>query len=215
MERPRPVAWQPDRLLHVLLTWTSLTTLVFWLPTIRGAFDGPSYEWGLAGMRGAGLSGDSWFPILGAALACWLVTRGWRGARTPFRWVFPAWHATLAVVVTERAIALGDRLTFEGATLGVSIPLQWIGPLLFGAVACAAICWARRDLRSSARLLVPPRDAINRSFASVLLGLLPVMLLLLRFGEPHGLTDQVGVIIACGFWFCLPGVLNPWTLARD
>ena len=161
MERPRLVTWRPDRLLRILLNWTSLTTVIFWLPTIRGAFDGPSYEWGLGGMRGAGLSGDYWFPVLGAAAACWLVTRGWRGTRAPFRWVFPAWHAALAVIVTERAITLGDGLTFEGGTLSVSIPLQWVGPLLFGTAACAAVYWARRDLGCSARLLVPPRDAIN------------------------------------------------------
>ena len=195
MERPKPVAWQPDRLLRVLLTWTSLTTLVFWLPTVRCAFDGRSYEWGLGRMRGAGLSGDYWFPVLGAALACWLVTRGWRGARPPFRWVFPAWHAALAVVITERAIALGDRLTWEGGTLGVIIPLQRVGPLLFGTVACAAIYWARRDLRSPAQRFVAPHDPIDRSLAKVLLALLPVTFFLLRFGEPSGLTD-LGVCAA-------------------
>ena len=170
MERPRPVAWQPDRLLRVLLTWTSLTTLVFWLPTVRCAFDGRSYEWGLSGMGGAGLSGDYWFPVLGAALACWLVTRGWRGARPPFRWVFPAWHAALAVVITERAIALGDRLTLQLGTLGVIIPLQLVGPLLFGTVACATIYWARCDLRSPTQRFVAPHEPIDRSLANIVGG---------------------------------------------
>lgn len=215
MEPPSPVAWQPDRLLRVLLTWTSLTTLVFWLPTVRCAFDGRSYEWGLWGMRGAGLSGDYWFPVLGAALAGWLVTRGWRGARPPFRWVFPAWHTALAVAITERAFALGDRLTLQLGTLGVIIPLQLVGPLLFGTVACAAIYWARCDLRSPAQWFVAPHEPIDRSLAKVLLALLPVSFVLLRFGEPYGLTDLVGVIIVGGLWFLLPRVLNPWTVARD
>ena len=214
MEHPQPIARQPDGLLRVLLTWTSLTTLTFWLATVRGAFDGRSYQWGFSGMRGAGLSGDYWFPILGAAIACWLVTRGWRGASPPFRWLFPAWHAALAVFVTERAIALGDRLTFEGATLGVSIPLQWVGPLFFVAAACAATYWARRDFRSLARP-VPPRDGSNRSLAILVLGLLPIMFFLLRFGTPDGLTDQIGVIIAVGFWFLLPRVSNPWSSSGD
>ena len=166
-------------------------------------------------MRGAGLSGDYWFPVLGAVLACWLVTRGWRGARPPFRWVFPAWHAALAVVITERAIALGDRLTFEGSTLGVIIPLQWVGPLLFGTVACAATYWARRDRRSRTQRFVAPTTRIDHSLAKVLLALLPVTFFLLRFGEPSGLTDLVGVIVAGGFWFLLPRVLNPWIVVRD
>ena len=215
MESSRLVARQPDRLLRVLLTWTSLTTLVFWLPTVRCAFDGRSYEWGLWGMRGAGLSGDYWFPVLGAALACWLVTRGWRGARPPFRWVFPAWHAALAVVITERAVALGDKLTLQLGTPGVIIPLQLVGSLLFGTVACAAIYWARCDLRSPAQRFVAPHDPINRSLARVLLALLPVSFVLLRFGEPYGLTDLVGVIIVGGLWFLLPRVLQPWIVVRD
>lgn len=214
MERPRPVVWRPDGLLRALLTWTSLTTLVFWLPTLRSAFDGRSYQWGLAGFGGVGLSGDYWFPVLGAAFACWLVTRGWRGARPPFHWLFAAWHVALAIAVTASAIALGDDLTFQGATLGVRIPLQWVGPAAFGAAACAALYWVRRDRRSPARRLVAPLGSINRSLTGVLLGLLPVMFFLLRFGEPSGLTDQIGVIIAGGFWFFLPHVLHPWILAR-
>ena len=214
MERPRPVAYQPDRLLRALLTWTSLTTLVFWLPTVRGAFDGCSYEWGLVDFGGAGLSGDYWFPVLGAVFACWLVTRGWRGARPPFPWLFTAWHVALAVVVAASAIALRDDMTFQGDTLGVSIPLQWVGPAVFGAAACAALYWVRRDRRSPARRVVAPLGSVNRSLTAVLLGLLPVLFFLLRFGEPSGLTDQIGVIIAGGFWFFLPRALNPWFLAR-
>ena len=122
--------------------------------------------------------------------------------------------ADLAVLVTKRAIALGDSLTFEGDTLGVSIPLQWDGPLLFIAAACGAIYWASRDLRSRVGL-VPPRDGINRSLAILLLGLLPIMFFLLRLGTPDGLTDQIGVIAVVGLWFLLPRVLNPWALGRD
>ena len=213
MEHAQPVPRQPDGLLRVLLIWTSVTTLVFWLPAVRGPFDGSSYQWGLAGMRGTGLSGDYWFAILGAAFACWLVTRGWRGARPPFRWIFAAWHAALAIFIARTAIALGDRMTFEGATAGVVIPLLWVAPVLFGAAACAAIYWAIRDHGSPARL-EPPDAAINRLWAIVLLGLLPIMFLLLRLGTPHGLTDQIGVIITIAFWFLLPRVLSRWVPVR-
>lgn len=214
MGHPELTARQPDGVLRVLLTWTSLTTLIFWLPAVRSAFDGRSYEWGLGGMRGAGLSGDYWFPLLIAGFACWLVTRGWCGARPPFRWVFLAWHVLLAVLVIERAIALGDNLTWEGDTLGLSMPLQWVGPLVFVTAACAAIYWASRD-RSSVERLEPPHDGINRLVAMVTLALLPIMFLLLRFGTPHGLTDQIGTIIAIGFWFLLPRVPNRWVPVRD
>ena len=49
----------------------------------------------------------------------------------------------------------------------------------------------------------------------MLLALLPVSFVLLRFGEPYGLTDLVGVIIVGGLWFLLPRVLKPWIVVRD
>ena len=49
----------------------------------------------------------------------------------------------------------------------------------------------------------------------MLLTLLPVSFVLLRFGEPYGLTDLVGVVIVGGLWFLLPRVLKPWIVVRD
>lgn len=49
-----------DRLLQGLLLWTALTTLVSWLPFVRGLFDGMSYQWGAFGFSGRGTSGDYW-----------------------------------------------------------------------------------------------------------------------------------------------------------
>ena len=139
MAHPQPVAWRPDGLLRALLVWTtSLTTLVFWLPALRGAFDGRSYEWGLGGLRGAGLSGDYWFPVAVAAFACWLVTCGWRRPRRSFHWLFVAWHAALAIGVLALAVIMGRDFTLQGDTLGMSVPLWWVGPTLFGGVAGAA-----------------------------------------------------------------------------
>src|SRR5690348_10797198 len=55
-----------DRFLQGLLLWTSLTTLIFWLPSVRGLFDGASYEWGAFGFRGRGIAGDYWFVATGS-----------------------------------------------------------------------------------------------------------------------------------------------------
>ena len=50
-------AWRPDRLLRALLFWTALTTVLFRLPTVRGLFDGPSYQGGVFGFGGRGTGG--------------------------------------------------------------------------------------------------------------------------------------------------------------
>src|SRR5262245_57936657 len=98
-------SWAPDRLLRALLIWTSLTTVIFWLPTIRCAFDGPTYEWGFLGLGGQGVSGDYWFPLLGSGLALLIQFLGWRGARLPFHPLLAGWHLLLAggaIVATAR-----------------------------------------------------------------------------------------------------------------
>lgn len=61
--------WAPDRLLRWLLAWTAFTKVVFWLATLRGAFDGTSYQWGLFGFGGRGVDGAYWLPVLGSAFA--------------------------------------------------------------------------------------------------------------------------------------------------
>ncbi|MFP6675132.1 MAG: hypothetical protein VB878_08660 [Pirellulaceae bacterium] len=40
--------WRADRLLRVLLGFTSFTFLLAWLPFVRGAMDGDSYTWGMS-----------------------------------------------------------------------------------------------------------------------------------------------------------------------
>ncbi len=110
------------------------------------------------------------------------------------------------------AVVMGRKLTLEGDTLGLTIPLWWVGPLLFGGVACSAAYWTKSNARRSARPLVAPRDPINRPWTAVLLGLLVTVFVLLRFGPPHGLTDQIGVIGGSAVWFLLPRALNPWHL---
>ncbi len=69
--------WRPDRLLRVLLTWTSLTFLLAWLPFVRSAMDGGSYTWSIGWWRftvgGTGLSAQYWLPALPVALGVTLL----------------------------------------------------------------------------------------------------------------------------------------------
>ena len=161
-QHPPTITRRADGLLRVLLRWTSLTTLLFWLPTLRGAFDGHSYEWRLGGLHGTGLSGDYWFPAVVTVFAIWLVTRGWCGARPPFYWLFVTWHCALALLVVVAAVALKDDLTLQGDTLGLkhSIEMDWT-PLvrrccLRGGVL--GVAWPRFTLATS-RSAASPRQS--------------------------------------------------------
>src|SRR5262245_43235000 len=129
MNEPHP---QRRSLLRILLLWTSLTTLVFWLPTVRGAFDGASYQWGAFGFSGMGANGDYWFPVLGSALAVLMLWLGWRGARFPFKILLVGWHTFLAVALSVAVLNDPEGFHIQGDTAGMDIDLSVIGTAFFG-----------------------------------------------------------------------------------
>ena len=53
------MGYRNARRIHVLLmSWLTLVLVTAWLPMLRGAMDGPSYEWG------AGLLGDKAHSVI-------------------------------------------------------------------------------------------------------------------------------------------------------
>lgn len=204
------MGWRPGRLLRALLHWTAVTTVFFWLPLVRCLFDGSTYEWGLFGLGGAGTGGDLWFLALGTSFAAVLLWTGWRGARAGFHVLLLGWHLFLAGGATYLALTLPpDAFTFTGDTLGVEVSLTILAPLLFGAGAIGAMVWTVRDLRSDRSRVTPPWGPTNRLLAGCFAALLPIQFLLLRFGEPHGRTDEIGVLITLVQWIFVGAVLRP------
>ena len=199
-----------DRLLQGLLLWTALTTLVFWLPFVRGLFDGASYQWGGFGFSGRGTSGNYWFVALASLLAIALQYLAWRGPRAAFYALFGGWHLYLAFTTASAAISDPASLRFQGDTLGVDVSFAVAAPVFMGVAAAAVLFWIVRDAR-----IATPRAAWthwtqrNTRWALVLTALLPMQLLLLRVGEPHGTTDQIGVLITIAQWFLLSIALRP------
>lgn len=134
--------WKPEKLLQVLLFWTSLTTLAFWLPLVRGAFDGDSYHWALGStISGSGMQGSYWVLVAGSSFALIVIFLGWRGARSPFRWLLLAWHVFLGVGSLYLAATQPESFVFRGDTLGISLSLTWLAPLICGGFAFAAMYW--------------------------------------------------------------------------
>lgn len=209
------MSWRPDPILRALLGWTALSTLIFWLPFVRGLFDGETYEWGLAGLGGKGISGDFWMPVLGVAFA--LATRyfGWRGSRMPFHALLLLWLVPLGAGATWLTLTRPEDFRFQGDTLGVDVSLAWAGPVIFGGFALLGIFWVVRDLLSGRKREAPPWMPPNQRMLIALAALLPIQFVLLRFGVPHGTTDQIGVILTMLQWFLLGAALAPKRPARS
>ena len=207
--------WKPDRLLRAILIWTGITFIIVWLPLVRGLMDGESYQWGnsLWGMQigGRGVHGDYWLLVIQAAFGIVLLYLGWRGARQPFHWLLLLWQIPLAAQACYYAFTSPEDYRFRGDTLGVDVSLAWVGPVFAGGFALLSILWVVRDWRTRGERLVPEWGRVNFIFLSIVLFLLPIQFVLLRFGEPHGTRDQVGVILTMTQWLLINWAMFPWS----
>ncbi|MCM3872250.1 MAG: hypothetical protein ND895_16335 [Pyrinomonadaceae bacterium] len=198
---------KPDRLLKAILILTSFSMIVVWLPLIRGVMDGNTYEWGLSFLGknygGRGLGGQYWLVVLQAVIAVALVYLGWRGARQPFHWLLLAWNSSGAVNAFYNAIYFAEDYRFQGDSLGVNVSVAWVGPLFWTALTLLSILWVVRDLKRSGNKEMPAWTGRNWMLLAITASLLPIQFLLLRFGEPHGTRDQIGVILTMVQWLLL------------
>jgi hypothetical protein len=197
----------PDRITRTALGLFTLTTVVFYLAAVRGAFDGPSYQWQLFGLGGRGVGGDYWVPVVGASGALAVVAGGWRCRRWAFV-LLAAWNVLVFLAVLVVVTSNPEKFRFRGDTLGLDVSLAWMGPLLFGAGAVLSLVAARRQFRHCPA--VAPWSRRNARWAVVLVAALPFQFLLLRFGSAGSLSDQVGVLVTIVQWLMVGRIFRPY-----
>lgn len=203
---------QPDRLLKAILIWTAFVGVFFWLPTVRGLMDGPSYEWGLGVIGGSGLGGDYWVIALVAIFTAATLYLGWRGGRGPFAALLLLWHVPFGLLGLAGVLFYLDAIPpLRGDTLDFEMSLTWAAliPTLFAAMA---IWWVVRQRRGGQAGDRQPHawTAANRVIGLIAVALVPVQFFLLRPGEPHDATDQLGVLLTMLQWTLLNLAVVPW-----
>jgi hypothetical protein len=196
----------------VALGWFGLTTIVFWLPTVRGAFDGPSYQWGLIGFSGRGVGGDYWFPLLGTSIALIVLAGGWR-SRPWASALVAAWSALLLLGITAVVVKSPDDFRLRGDTLGIDVSLAAVGPTVFGAAAALSTVSAWRVYRHRQQIEASWQGR-NWRWLGALAGALPLQFVLLRFGVPNSLLDQVGVVMTIIQWLLVGRVFRIYAAAQ-
>ena len=203
MDGPRK-SWD-QRLFTLLWIWVSFKTLIPWLVFFRLTLEGDSYRWGNQYFNWTFYS--SGFERADFLLIYVLLAIGifllWQMRQYRFTVAGPALTVFLGVLAADAMFQFlrGVPIIFQGDTLGVnvdiSIPFYGLQVVMF----LAAIAWWMSvvGLRSA-----PPAPVagLRKRLVQICLVFIPVQILLLVVGEPHGLTDQIGVI----------GTLLQWTL---
>lgn len=205
------MSYRGARRIHVLLmSWLTLTFVTAWLPFVRGAMDGPSYEWG-SGLfalqfSGAGLAGDYWYAALMAAIGLGFLILGWRRPNGPFRLALLAWLALMFANTLYNVAAAPEDYRFQGATLGVDVSLVLVAPAFAAAVFGVALYW----FQQAPNLPVPPLARTNIVLVAISILLLPIQFVLLSSGRGQDSNDVVGVLLTMAGWALLSAGLGVW-----
>ena len=215
--KPSTAEARPDRVLKVLVGWIAYLLIFSWLPLVRAIFDGETYQWGTTHFgrmfRGAGLSPDAWLLVFKAALLITLLWLALRRRGQLFRWLLLAWSTTLALDALYLTATQPESLEFHGDTLGIHLNLGPVVIAAFAGFAALAGYWVAR--RSRREPIVTRWQPANSKRLAALLLLLPIQFLLLRFGEPHGTTDAIGVLITIAQCPLLAFALYPRQASAD
>jgi hypothetical protein len=210
--------WE-TRLLTVLWAWLSFRTLLPWLVSHRLALEGDSYSWGTEYFghmfHSAGLARPDAllvFALLGIHLALLQLLRSGE-----FRVAAPAVTGLLGIFAADAVYELvaGEPVIFRGDTLDVTLNVTpMFFSLQFGLFALALAWWfGVRDLPRVPR--ARPLSISRRRLLLAALALFPIQITLLVVGEPHALTDEIGVLMTLSQWVILACVLYPGAGYRE
>lgn len=186
-------AWQ-------LSVWAVLS----WLPLVRCLFDGDSYVWGQSyygvAFRAEGVGGD--FPVLVIQLIASSIVI-WLAFRRPGRLAYLGLIAISAFLTGDILWTFANDpsgLQFHGDTLDIHVN---VGHVFLGYFATALLLSLIGFIAEKPSGWAPRAfdwTQVNSAIFFGALAIAPLQFWLLRFGEPHGRTDEIGVILTMAQW---------------
>lgn len=197
MSTSKPATAWHQRLFTVLWIWISFRTLLPWLVFFRLTFEGASYSWGTEYFgrmfHSSGLARID-FLVVYALLAIGIFLL-YQLRRYNFRLASTAVLIYLAFFAANALFELlrGEPVIFQGDTLGVTMNVSIVFFVLQFGMLLVGIAWwfgVRGVATGSGR----PLSSSRKTIVTTCVAFVPIQLVLLIFGEPHALTDEIGVI---------------------
>jgi hypothetical protein len=209
---PLAKTWD-QRLFSVLWIWLSIRTILPWLVFFRLTFEGNSYSWGTnyfgRMFYSSGLARPDFLLVYALLVSSLFLMYQLR--KHNFRLAGPLLIGFLGIFAADAAYQLmvGEPIIFHGDTLGVKIDLTTPFFIFqFGMFAIALAWWM--GVKSIAQGAGPKElPTYKKIIVKLCIALVPVQLILLIFGEPHALTDEIGVLVTILQWLLLAFALYP------
>tara|TARA_R110002049_G_scaffold295948_3_gene483762 strand:- start:10448 stop:11092 length:645 start_codon:yes stop_codon:yes gene_type:complete len=207
-----PIAVRSNNyLFNSLLIFSGITFMLVWLPLLRCLFDGKSYSWGQdyfgLSFSSSGVESDYFvlilfllFFILFFYSFYWIKNRVIFYALLILWWIHTFGNLLFGLIRDGDSIFQGDTLDVNVSISMILIPLSILALLLIVAIIL-------KD-RKKAEVSIPwnKRNTIK---ALLILGPLPLQAIMYATGEPHGLTDEISVIITILQSFLIPTIFFP------
>ena len=190
--------FRDQRLFSILWIWISFRTLLPWLVFFRLTFEGDSYSWGTRYFgkmfHSSGLARPD-FLLVYALLAVGIFLL-YQLRNYHFKLATPAVLIYLAVFAADAVYNMieGDPIIFQGDTLGVTLNITIVFFILqFGMFLIGIAWWI-----STRGIAIRPDPVQMARYKKLIvkgcLAFIPIQLILLIGGEPHELSDEIGVI---------------------
>jgi hypothetical protein len=207
-----------QRLFAVLWIWISFRTILPWLVFFRLTFEGDGYSWGTAYFghmfHSSGLARLDFLVVYALLMISLFML--WQLRKQNFKLggtlllVYLGFFAANALY----QFMSGEPMIFQGDTLGVKVDLSMPFFLFnFGMFILAQIWWwGVRDLPQGPG--PQPMAGYKRKIIKACILFVPIQLVLLIFGTPHELTDEIGVIGTMLQWFLLAFAYYPGSKYR-
>lgn len=193
-----------------LLLGISAAFLLNWLPFVRGPLDGVTYEWGQTffghTLSGSGTGGDYPFVAGMVVLGLTLLFSGWRGGGPVFQGLALIWSGVMLADSLYGRFVLGQDVTFNGDTLGVSTSVTDIFMAAYGLMFVLALAWTIGGRPRP----VAPWGVANTALVATAVLLAPLQFALLSTGQGRELSDQYGVLITIAQWLLICVAFAPF-----
>lgn len=197
-DKARTTTWD-QKLFVVLWIWVCFRTLLPWLVFFRLTFEGNSYRWGTSyfghSFHSSGLDRADFmlvYALLASGLLILFFLREFR-----FNVAAPLMVGLLATHAADAFFELvaGDPVIFQGDTLGIRMNISAPFFALSFAMFALAIAWWMGVRNVAAKRNVSRLTPARKRIVQACVLAVPLQLTLLMSGEPHGTTDQLGVIL--------------------